>query len=53
MRDATLASRGVPGGCYYLEVLVLVGSFPYMLAFSYVPYPQWVGTYSGYPTRIG
>src|SRR6202040_744380 len=47
------ANRGVPSGCCYLEVLVLVVSFPYMLPLLPVPYPQWVGIYLGYPTRIG
>jgi hypothetical protein len=53
VRDARLANRGVPGGCCYLEVPVLVASFPYVLALLHVPYPYWVGIFTGYPTRIG
>jgi hypothetical protein len=53
LRGAMLASRGVPGGCYYLEVGVLSGSFPYILVFPVLPYPWWVGTYVRYPSRVG
>jgi hypothetical protein len=48
-----LAGRRFPGACYYLEVLVLVVSFPYILVLFLVPYPYWVGTLPGYPSRVG
>jgi len=40
IRRARLANRGVPGGCCYLEVLVLVVSFPYILALLKYPTPS-------------
>ena len=51
--EAMLAYRGVPGGCCYPGVPVLVVSFPYMPALLHVPYPCWVDTLTGYPTGIG
>jgi DNA-binding FrmR family transcriptional regulator len=49
VRDARLANRGVPGGCCYLGVPVLVVSFPCMLVVLHIPYPYWVGIYYWIP----
>jgi len=54
MRRAMPVAHGVPGRCRYLKVLVLVVSFPYILALFLLPYPYWVGILLliPYPDRI-
>ena len=45
-------AHGVPGRCRYLEVLVLVVSFPYILAFVPSTLPL-MGRYFGFDTLPG
>jgi hypothetical protein len=52
VRRARLAIHGVPGHCCYLEVLVLVFCFPYILVLSAYTLPL-MGRHNNLDTLAG